>query len=87
MGKQRVISMVLQLSTSEAQRNLGKILVPGTYRIIDVLCEDSGKPAQPVQGRKRAKRNAGVIGQGYTFDEKERLYHPVKMPGYAREQA
>lgn len=48
--------MTLTATTTEIRRNVGRIVYPGTYKLREVLCEDSGYVARPDHaGRHRAK--------------------------------
>ena len=43
------------MTTGEVRQNLGKEVEPGRYRIIDVMCEASGMPAEPSMRKRRAR--------------------------------
>lgn len=48
--------MTLTATTTEIRRNVGLTVHPGTYKIRDVLCEQSGYVARvDHNGRRRAK--------------------------------
>jgi len=48
--------MTLTATTTEIRHNVGRIVHPGTYKIKDVMCEDSGYVAREnTTGRHRAK--------------------------------
>lgn len=48
--------MILTATTTEIRRNVGRVVHPGTYKIKDVICEDSGRVVWVDHyGRHRAK--------------------------------
>ena len=48
--------MTLTATTTEIRRNVGRVVHPGTYKIKNVMCEDSGYVARVDHyGRRRAK--------------------------------
>lgn len=45
--------MTLTATTTEIRHNVGRVVTPGTYKIREVLCEQSGYVARENHGKRR----------------------------------